>query len=84
MQNPAGIMGTMYAPTSGGFFLPQAIQNQRPAPFMPTAANIPGAQIRNMAPRWNNVGGYSKDIVWFSTNKEGTLMTFFKANFTCL
>jgi hypothetical protein len=37
-----------------------------------------------MAPRWNNVGGYSKDIVWFSTNKEGTLMTFFKANFTCL
>lgn len=52
MQNPAGIMSTMYAPASGGFFLPQAIQNQRAAPFMQTA-NISAGQMRNMAPRWN-------------------------------
>jgi polyadenylate-binding protein len=56
MQNPAGIMGTMYAPASGGFFLPQAIQNQRAAAFMQTP-NISGGQIRNMPPRWNNMGG---------------------------
>ncbi|KAL7077787.1 hypothetical protein ACQ4LE_003028 [Meloidogyne hapla] len=36
MQNPPGIMGTMYAPASGGFFLPQALQNQRTPPFMQT------------------------------------------------
>lgn len=58
MQNPAGIMGTMYAPASGGFFLPQAIQNQRAAPFM-QSANISGSQMRNMAPRWNNMGGFN-------------------------
>lgn len=71
MQNPAGIMGTMYAPTSGGFFLPQAIQNQRTAPFMPTAANIPGAQIRNMAPRWNNVGGYTGPMQGYMMGPSG-------------
>jgi len=58
MQNPTGLMGTMYAPASGGFFLPQAIQNQRAAPFMQTA-NISGTQMRNMAPRWNNMGGFN-------------------------
>ncbi|KAI3413749.1 hypothetical protein GPALN_011230 [Globodera pallida] len=58
MQNPAGIMGTMYAPASGGFFLPQAIQNQRAAPFMQTP-NLSGAQMRGAVPRWNNMGGFN-------------------------
>jgi len=59
MQNPAGIMGTMYAPAAtGGFFLPQAIQNQRVAPFMQTP-NLSGAQMRGVAPRWNNMGGFN-------------------------
>jgi hypothetical protein len=70
MQHPsatANIMGTMYAPTNGGFFLPQGIQNQRATQFMPmptTVANIPNAQSRNMTSRWNNntMGGYSKGI----------------------
>lgn len=59
MQNPAGIMGTMYAPATGGFFLPQAIQNQRAAPFMQTP-NLSGAQMRGAVPRWNNMGGFSE------------------------
>lgn len=61
MQNPGGMLGTMYAPATGGFFLPQALQNQRTAPFMPTATNLNNpAQMRNMAPRWNNMGGFSE------------------------
>ena len=60
MQNPGGMLGTMYAPATGGFFLPQALQNQRTAPFMPTATNLNNpAQMRNMAPRWNNMGGFN-------------------------
>lgn len=55
MQNPTGMPGTMYTPASGGFFVSSAIQNQRAA-FMP-AAQIPGAQMRGSAPRWNAIGG---------------------------
>jgi polyadenylate-binding protein len=54
MQNPGGMPGTMYTPATGGFFVSSAMQNQRAA-FMP-AANIPGAQMRGSAPRWNAIG----------------------------
>jgi hypothetical protein len=64
-QNAAtGMMGTIYAPTNAGFFLPQGIhQNQRAPQFIaPTLATIPNGQLRSQTPRWNNnnMGGYSK------------------------
>uniref|UniRef100_A0A914HGP7 RRM domain-containing protein n=1 Tax=Globodera rostochiensis TaxID=31243 RepID=A0A914HGP7_GLORO len=57
LQNPTGILGTIYAPANGGFFLPQPIHNQRVVPFMQTP-NLSGAQVRDV-PRWNNVGGFN-------------------------
>lgn len=53
MQNPAAMPGTMYNPTSGGFFVPSTLQNQRAATFMPAPTAISGAQVRGTAPRWN-------------------------------
>ncbi|KAL3113941.1 hypothetical protein niasHT_017891 [Heterodera trifolii] len=70
MQNPAGIMGTMYAPASGGFFLPQAIQNQRAAPFMQTP-NLSGAQMRGAVPRWNNMGGFNHPMQGYMMGPAG-------------
>uniref|UniRef100_A0A915N9M3 Polyadenylate-binding protein n=1 Tax=Meloidogyne javanica TaxID=6303 RepID=A0A915N9M3_MELJA len=70
MQNPPGIMGTMYAPASGGFFLPQALQNQRTAPFMQTT-NIPGAQFRGMQPRWNGGFGHPMQGYMMGQNAGG-------------
>ncbi|KAL3078673.1 hypothetical protein niasHT_033032 [Heterodera trifolii] len=70
MQNPAGLMGTMYAPASGGFFLPQAIQNQRAAPFMQTP-NLSGAQMRGAVPRWNNMGGFNHQMQGYMMGPAG-------------
>jgi polyadenylate-binding protein len=56
MHSAGTLPGTMYTPSSGGFFVSQAaLQNQRAATFMPTAT-IPGAQMRGgAAPRWNTM-----------------------------
>ncbi|MFH4975681.1 hypothetical protein AB6A40_002390 [Gnathostoma spinigerum] len=55
MHSTGAMPGTMYTPGNGGFFVSQALQNQRTTAFMPTAA-IPGAQMRGSAPRWNAMG----------------------------
>lgn len=57
MQNTAPTLpGTMYAPSNGGFFVSYPMQGQRPAPYMPAPAAIPGAPMRGIAPRWNPTG----------------------------
>lgn len=53
MQNPAAITGTMYNPSSGGYFVPSTLQNQRTTSFMPPPAAISGTQVRGTAARWN-------------------------------
>lgn len=54
LQNNGAVPGAMYTPGAGGFFMSQALQNQRTAAFMPTT--IPGAQMRGSAPKWNSIG----------------------------
>ncbi|KAL3072099.1 hypothetical protein niasHS_016274 [Heterodera schachtii] len=70
MQNLAGLMGTMYAPASDGFFLPQALQNQRAAPFMQTP-NLSGAQMRGAVFRWNNMGGFNHQMQGYMMGPAG-------------
>ncbi|KAL3082809.1 hypothetical protein niasHS_010611 [Heterodera schachtii] len=66
LQNPTGILGTMYAPANGGFFLPQPIHSQRVVPFMQTP-NLSGAQVRDV-PRWNNVGTFNPTQLYMVGN----------------
>lgn len=70
MQGPTG-MPTVYAPPNAGYYMQQAMPNQR-GPYVPT--NAMPAQMRSGGmPRWNgmNAGGYGVQSYMMPPNQYG-------------